>query len=158
MCPMAGRRDLEIRRMKEVKVKLIESGVEMEAAREIRVLVFVQEQGCPLEEEFDEHDATAIHAVALIDGRIVGTGRLVQTASGEAQIGRLAVEQEMRRRGAGEQIMAFLEDQARRPGTQQVTLHSQTYIKDFYSKRGYVEEGNLFLEAGIEHIKMRKWF
>jgi predicted GNAT family N-acyltransferase len=35
-------------------------------------------------------------------------------------------------------------------------IHSQEYIKSFYQKLGFVEEGEIFEEAGIPHVKMRK--
>ena len=39
--------------------------------------VFVQEQGVPMEEELDEDDQVATHAIAIISGDTVGTGRVV---------------------------------------------------------------------------------
>ena len=41
-------------------------------------------------------------------------------------------------------------------GLAEAILHAQTYVKDFYARHGYVEEGDLFIEADIEHVLMRK--
>ena len=136
----------------------MEDEEEMEAVMSLRIRVFVQEQEGPLEEEPDEYDATALHAVALVDGRIVGTGRLFRARWGEARIGRMAVEPGMRRRGVGGRILTFLQEKATEQGMKGITLHAQTYVKDFYLRHGYVEEGGVFLEDGIEHIKMSKVF
>ena len=144
--------------MGKIEVRLVEGGEEMEAVMSLRIRVFVQEQGGPLEEEPDEYDATALHAVALVDGWIVGTGRLFRARWGEARIGRMAVEPGMRRRGVGGRILTFLQEKATEQGMKGITLHAQTYVKDFYRRHGYVEEGGVFLEDGIEHIKMSKVF
>ncbi len=142
--------------MEAVTVKLVETASEMEAAKAIRIRVFVHEQAVPIEEELDEADADAIHALALLGTLPVGTGRLLTLPNGEAQIGRMAVDLPHRRAGVGTLIMEKLEEEARRLGLAQAVLHAQTYVRDFYARQGYTEEGDLFMEAGIEHISMRK--
>ena len=142
--------------MNAVTVKLVETASEMETAKAIRIRVFVHEQGVPMEEEMDEADADAVHALALLGTLPVGTGRLLILPDGEAQIGRMAVDLPHRRAGVGALIMERLEAEARRLGLTQAMLHAQTYVKAFYAQHGYAEEGDLFMEAGIEHISMRK--
>ena len=142
--------------MEAVTVKLVETTSEMEAAKAIRIRVFVHEQAVPIEEEMDEADADAIHALALLGTLPVGTGRLLTLPNGEAQIGRMAVDLPHRRAGVGARIMGKLEEEARRLGLAQAVLHAQTYVRDFYARQGYAEEGGVFMEAGIEHVQMRK--
>ena len=142
--------------MDGVIVKLVESTAEMEAVKAIRFRVFVDEQGVPPEEEMDEADATALHVLALLGSLPVGTGRLVTLPQGEGQIGRMAVYQPHRRAEVGSLILRRLEEEARRLGLTQAVLHAQTYIKAFYARQGYTEEGEVFMEAGIEHVSMRK--
>ena len=36
----------------------------------------------------------------------------------------------------------------------EICLHSQTYISDFYKKCGFKTRGEIFLEADIEHVEM----
>ncbi len=142
--------------MNAVTVKLVENAAEMEAAKAIRIRVFVHEQSVPIEEEMDDADAEAVHALALLGTLPVGTGRLLTLPSGEAQIGRMAVDVPHRRAGVGALIMDCLEQEARRLGLTEAILHAQTYVRTFYSRQGYREEGEVFMEAGIEHISMRK--
>ena len=151
--------------MKDLVVKLVETEEERAAAFDIRRRVFVQEQGVPIEEELDEHDSTATHAIALVGGVPVGTARVVYRpfqASGkfpiphEACVGRMAVDREWRRKGIASSILNTLEGEARRRGATTASLHAQTYVKALYAGHGYVEEGEVFLEAGIAHIQMRK--
>ena len=137
-------------------MKLVESAPEMEAAKAIRIRVFVHEQGVSMEEEMDDADADAVHALALLGTLPVGTGRLLTLPNGEAQIGRMAVDVPHRRAGVGGLIMERLEQEAVRLGLAEAILHAQTYVKGFYARHGYVEEGDLFMEAGIEHVLMRK--
>ena len=142
--------------MAEIVVKFVETESELEGAINVRMRVFVVEQQIPVAEEIDDADATATHAIALYQGQIVGTGRLLYRDDGMAQIGRMAVDRQFRRQGVGGRILAFLEDEARAQGIGSCLLHAQEYVKAFYAGSGYVERGDLFLEADIPHIEMRK--
>ena len=134
----------------------METEAELEAAIGVRFRVFVAEQAVPVEEELDEADATATHAIALYQGQVVGTGRLIFRDAETAQIGRMAVDLRWRRQGVGGQILEFLEKTARAQGTGRCVLHAQEYVKSFYAKHGYQEWGDVFLEVDIPHIEMRK--
>ncbi len=142
--------------MAEIVVKFVETESELEGAINVRMRVFVVEQQIPVAEEIDDADATATHAIALYQGQIVGTGRLLYRDDGMAQIGRMAVDRQFRRQGVGGRILAFLEDEARAQGIGSCLLHAQEYVKAFYAGSGYVECGDLFLEADIPHIEMLK--
>ena len=140
----------------ELVVKIAETEEERQEAVAVRMRVFVEEQQIPAEEELDDADATALHAVAVDNGKIVGTGRLIDLGEGQGQIGRMAVDQEYRRRGTGGQILLFLEEQGRARGMSGFILHAQEYVKSFYAGHGYVEHGDVFLEVDIPHVEMRK--
>ena len=158
--------------MEDLVVKLVETEEELRAAHAVRMRVFVQEQGVPEEEEVDEYDelpwvsgvpgAEATHVVAMVGGVTVGAGRVVcpvtpaAAEQAEARIGRMAVDWAWRRRGIGSGVLEKLEEVAGLRGADQAVLHAQTYVKSFYAAHGYVEEGRVFLEAGIEHVQMRK--
>ena len=139
-----------------ISIKILDSDEEKEAVQLLRTKVFVDEQGVPPDIEIDELDDTAIHAVAYQSDTIVATGRLIIDTPDEARIGRMAVEGSLRRTGVGSVVLTFLEGEARAQGIKQVMLHAQTYVKEFYSKHGYLEHGDTFSEAGILHIEMRK--
>ena len=102
--------------MEEVVVKLAEEEADLEGAIALRFRVFVGEQAIAPEEELDEADATATHAVALHQGQVVGTGRLLSPDAGTAQIGRMAVEAALRRRGIGGQLLQVLGENPPGPG------------------------------------------
>ena len=141
--------------MESMIVKLVETEEDMEAAVGIRFRVFVDEQSVPPEIELDEYDAVATHAIALVEGKAVGTGRAI-VDGGAARIGRMAVDRAHWRGGVGGLILRFLEDDAREQGAREFVLHAQEYVKAFYATHGYVEHGDPFMEAGIRHVEMRK--
>ncbi len=142
--------------MAEVIVKQAITEAEMAALRALRMAVFIEEQGVPEELETDALDALAYHAVACVDDAIIGTGRLLVLPGGDALIGRMAVQIDVRRIGVGGHVLQFLEDVAVKLGVPEVIVHAQTYVSEFYSRAGYNTEGEPFDEAGIQHIIMRK--
>ncbi|MCW2545325.1 MAG: family N-acetyltransferase [Frankiales bacterium] len=125
---------------------------ELAQARALRHEVFVIGQNVPAELEIDEIDPACDHAVAVVDGEVVGTGRLLPNGT----IGRMAVADSNRGRGIGAAVLAELERRAAETGHAEVELHAQLHAAPFYDKAGYVRAGDVYLEAGIEHVTMRK--
>lgn len=137
-------------------IRTVETEEQLEGAISVRMRVFVVEQQIPVEEELDQHDATATHAVALYLGRVIGTGRLVCQDDATGRIGRMAVDEAFRRRGVGRRILDYLEQEARSRGLSRCVLHAQEYVKAFYAGHGYREQGDVFLEVDIPHVEMWK--
>lgn len=131
------------------------TAADMPGAHALRDEVFVRGQGVPAELEHDDKDATAVHAVAVADGAVVGTGRLL-TGEGAGVIGRMAVVPSMQSRGIGGRVLACLEGLAIDAGIQAIELHAQVPARRFYERAGYAAYGSIYLEAGLEHISMRK--
>jgi acyl-CoA thioester hydrolase, YbgC/YbaW family len=126
-------------------------------ARRIRTEVFVQEQHIPTELEWDDGDATAIHAVAFNRlGQGVATGRLVQERPGVARIGRMAVNRMLRGSGVGRQVLQTLMAAAAGRGDREAVLHAQRSAEEFYTGMGFRPRGEVFEEAGIAHIEMAR--
>ena len=125
----------------------------------IRLRVFVEEQGVPLELEIDEHDRTdaaAVHALVHDDGQTIGTGRFYALDPERVQIGRMAVERNDRGKGAGACLLGALMIEARRRGFTRAKLDAQTQVTDFYRKAGFEADGEPFWDAGILHQPMSK--
>ncbi len=128
-----------------------------EAARQVRTEVFVHEQQIPLELEWDEEDATAVHAVAFNRlGMPMATGRLLQYEPQVAKIGRMAVSRVLRGGGLGRDILQALVHAARQRGDRAVVLHAQRSAEGFYDRLGFEAQGEPFEEAGIPHLTMRR--
>ena len=118
----------------------------------IRFAVFVEEQKVPAEIELDAMDSECIHALAFVDGKAVGTGRLLP----DGHIGRMAVLKDWRGRGIGGLILRRLMEKALERGDREVVLSAQVHAVPFYRAHGFVEEGEQYLEAGIPHRDMRR--
>jgi predicted GNAT family N-acyltransferase len=58
--------------------------------------------------------------------------------------------------GIGSRLMDHAAAIALDRGFSEIILHAQVAVSGFYRRLGYVEEGDLFDEAGIPHIAMRK--
>ncbi len=139
------------------EVRRFRDAADRERALALRVEVFVLEQRVPAELERDEHDDEAEHVIALDEsGRVVATGRLVRLDARTGKVGRMAVAAPLRGKGAGAGVLAELERIAAERGLAEIVLHAQMTAKGFYERAGYLVEGGVFEEAGIEHVAMRK--
>jgi len=124
-------------------------------ARAIRTRVFIDEQRIPIEMEWDDADAGAVHAVAYNGlGQPVATGRLLHHQPGVARIGRMAVHQALRGSGVGRRVLESLLAAATARGDREALLHAQRTAQDFYAGFGFETRGDSFEEAGIPHIEM----
>ncbi|HET6369942.1 MAG TPA: GNAT family N-acetyltransferase [Nitrospiria bacterium] len=121
----------------------------------LREEVFVLEQKVPLEVELDDEDDRATHLIAREGREVVGTARLVVKGTA-GKVGRMAVKREWRKKGVGERLMETLIPLARERGVSSLVLHAQTSAVPFYKKQGFRTEGEKFIEAGIQHIAMRR--
>jgi len=128
---------------------------EVRAALALRHEVFVVEQRVPLDEEVDAHDETALHLVAVDDGAVVATARVVMDGE-TAKLGRVAVAARARRRGIASRLLAESEARARALGARRIALAAQTGALALYEHAGYTPYGERFLDAGIEHLMMEK--
>ncbi|MET8946944.1 GNAT family N-acetyltransferase [Streptomyces sp. NPDC004542] len=147
-------------------VRIAAEPADREACFAVRKKVFVGEQGVPEDIEYDVHDATAVHVLAVReDGRPLGTGRLLSGAAAAAKtggdpsvgsLGRLAVVREARGLGVGVALVRAIEDAARARGLTAVDLHAQTHALGFYERLGYEAYGPEYPEAGIAHRAMRR--
>ena len=126
---------------------------DVDACMTIRRKVFVEEQAVPEELELDAHDATAVHLLAVADGRPVGTARLLIDGD-HAKIGRVAVLAETRGTGAGAALMRAALDELRARGVREVALGSQTHAIGFYERLGFRAHGPEYDDAGIPHRDM----
>ncbi len=129
----------------------------------IRTVVFIGEQECPPEEEWDTFDepgarySTCRHFVGSWNGVDVATARWHETTYDNqpaAKLERFAVLKEARGNGFGTAMVEHLMDDARAQGYEALVLHAQAYLKEFYERLGFVRIGDVFDEAGIPHVKM----
>ncbi|MDZ7907843.1 MAG: GNAT family N-acetyltransferase [Gemmobacter sp.] len=120
----------------------------------LRHRVFIEEQGIAEADEIDDLDAEAIHLLATLDGRPVGTARLLHRGD-TGKIGRVCVLPEMRGMGLGaELIRAGIAHFRQMPGVTRARLGAQCHAMGFYAKLGFTPVGEIYDDAGIPHQDM----
>jgi len=139
-----------------VTIRPADGPAEVAAAQALRLRVFCDEQGVSRSAELDGLDDEALHLVAIADGSVVATCRL-RFAGGDCKLERMAVGRRERGTGLGGRLLRAAEREARLDGAGEMLLHSQTGARGFYESAGYAATSeDVFLEDGIEHVRMRK--
>lgn len=117
----------------------------------IREQVFVIEQSVDPDIEWDGRDHLCKHVLAYSsNNQPIGTGRILPGG----HIGRIAVIASWRDKGVGSAILKELISIAKDEGYKRIYLNSQTHAIVFYQYFGFVADGEVFMEANIEHQKM----
>jgi predicted GNAT family N-acyltransferase len=137
------------------EVRRVHGEEEMAAALQLRHDVFCVEQGVPEREELDGRDGDALHLVAVANGSLLATCRLLFVGP-TVQFSRLAVRRSARRQGIASALLELADTETRAGGARRLVLHAQTYARALYEAAGYEPRGRIFMEAGIEHIAMEK--
>lgn len=133
---------------------VISETTDLDTCMALRFEVFVGEQNVPVEEERDALDAVATHLLATMDGKPMGTARIVWVEN-VAKIGRVCVLKAARGTGLGKQLIeAAVAVAAKRDGITKAKLGSQVQAIGFYEKLGFEVFGPVYLDAGIEHRDM----
>ena len=138
-----------------MEVREVQTRAELDAALALRERVFCGEQGVTPAADRDGRDGESTHLVAVEDGRVIGTCRLLPRGD-VVRLGRLAVEADQRGRGIASKILGLADEVSRGLGARRIDLHAQTYAIELYRTDGYVETGDRFVEEGIEHVSMEK--
>lgn len=131
--------------------KLVFGDPELGNAFDIRRKVFVEEQHCPADLEY-QGDEVSTHFLAYFNEFPCGAARWRQTANG-IKLERFAVLAAYRGNGIGAALLkSVLNDIPR--GRSRVYLNAQLAAVDFYTPFGFVAVGPEFEEAGIMHRQM----
>jgi predicted GNAT family N-acyltransferase len=147
-----------------VTVRPARDAAEVEAAMRLRERVFLDEQRVDAEEEFDGLDGAATQIVAVDEKGVLATCRLrfggapggEELDEGTCKLERMAVEKRARGLGVGTRLLDEAEREAEAQGATLMVANAQTRAQAFYASGGFEPEGELFMEAGIEHVKMSK--
>ena len=120
----------------------------------LRRAIFMEEQGIAEEDEIDGLDDQGIHLLATVDGKPVGTARLLIEGS-LGKIGRICVVPEQRGTGLGAALVKHsLEHLRRTEGVTRAKLGAQEHAIGFYKRLGFTPIGPFYDDAGIPHRDM----
>ena len=124
---------------------------------QLRSEVFVVEQNCPYP-DLDGKDIYAFHLIGTNEkNKLIAYARLLpaDVSFREVSIGRVVTAKAFRRTGAGIELMEnaiqFIEQ---KHGPVSIRIGAQLYLKNFYERFGFVQDSEMYLEDGIEHIEM----
>ncbi len=135
----------------KIEVKKVTDPGDLAIVFAIRRKVFVDEQNCPpeLEWEFEEEST---HFLGTVNETPAGAARWRETEKGY-KLERFAVLKEFRGHGMGKALVSTVLDNLP-PNADYIYLNAQLTAIGLYEKFGFVKEGPQFEEAGIQHFKM----
>ena len=142
-----------------MEYKWFEKGIIDDSFRDLRIEIFVKEQGVPQENEFDDYDLQVPHLVIFLDGEAVATGRIIPYGEDTVKIGRIAVKKDKRGLRLGEKIVLELLRKSKEDGAKTVYVGAQTHAVGFYEKCGFRLVGTPeYMEENIPHYDMKLEF
>lgn len=139
--------------MDTLEVKKVSDADELSKVFAIRKTVFVEEQNCPPELEW-ENEEVSTHFLALLNNVPCGASRWRKTDAGY-KLERFAVLKEYRGKGIGQALVAKVLEELPQDADY-IYLNAQIDAMPLYAKFGFKAEGPQFEEAGIQHFKMVK--
>ena len=120
----------------------------------LRRIVFIEEQGVSEADELDDLDEISVHFLATHDDLPIGTARM-RVFDETAKIGRVCVLKSHRGTGLGAALIRAAVDAARiTPGVRFAKLGAQVHALGFYEKLGFIVQGPVYDDAGIDHRDM----
>ena len=142
-------------------IKILESEKDRSLGFNLRTEVFVNEQDVPKELELDEKDNSenTIHIGYFNDNKLIGVARLIDPDKDVIHIGRVVIDKEYRGQGIGRELIIGCENIAQQILKRKIVieLSAQIQAEKFYESLGYNRVNDkIYLDAGIEHVDMRK--
>jgi ElaA protein len=129
---------------------------ELYAILQLRNEVFIVEQNCVFQDA-DNKDQVSLHVMCWQNDLLAGYTRLVPpgVAYDEASIGRVVTSPKVRHAGIGKLLMQYsIRTTYDAWGKTTITIGAQFYLRSFYSSMGFQQCSDIYLEDGIQHIKM----
>ena len=142
-------------------IKILNNKEELDLGFALRIEVFVKEQKVPIELELDDkdHSDNTVHIGYFDDDKLIGVARLIDMDKDVIHIGRVVIDKEYRGKGIGRKLIVGCETTAKNILKREVIieLSAQIQAEKFYESLGYNRVNDkIYLDAGIEHVDMRK--
>ena len=142
-------------------IKIWEAKEELDLGFALRIKVFVKEQNVPIELELDDkdHSDNTVHIGYFHDDRLIGVARLIDMDKDIIHIGRVVIDKDYRGKGIGRKLIVGCETTAKNILKREIIieLSAQIQAEKFYESLGYNRVNDkIYLDAGIEHVDMRK--
>lgn len=140
---------------KEIGITVARSLEDLMKVAAIRNSVYIGEQECPYDEEYDGNDLCAAHLLAYIGDEPVGCLRLRFFAD-FVKFERMAIRREFRKSRAAIQLTRAGFEYCRKKGYSRVYGHAQKRLTAFWERFGFrvVEGSGSFTFSGFEYVEM----
>lgn len=142
-------------------IKILKNKEELELGFALRIEVFVKEQKVPIELELDDkdHSDNTVHIGYFHEDNLIGVARLIDMDKDVIHIGRVVIDKEYHGQGIGRELIIGCENIAQQILKRKtiIELSAQIQAENFYKSLGYNRiNDKIYLDAGIEHVDMRK--
>ncbi|MDG2399649.1 MAG: GNAT family N-acetyltransferase [Akkermansiaceae bacterium] len=87
---------------------------------------------------------------------LVGSVVVATLKTGFAKLRQIAVANSQQGHGVGKSLMAAIESFLAREGVKRFELHARVDVAGFYDSLAYHQQGQIFEEIGLPHVKMIK--
>jgi predicted GNAT family N-acyltransferase len=143
-CPRRFRRH-------NVEVRVASGFDDMMRMVAVRAAVYLAEQNCPYDEEFDGNDFTATHILALADGEPAGCIRL-RYFGDFVKYERVTIRREFRSSNVSDELIRFSLELIRRKGFRTVYGHAAKNLIRYWRRWGFRPSDETIRFSGLEFV------
>src|SRR5437588_4650148 len=129
---MFGRKSFNVKSDSAVSVRMARDPSDLMLVTAIRAAVYLAEQDCPLEEEFDGNDLVAAHFIGFVGKEPAGCLR-VRFFGEFAKVEGLAVRHQFRRSRVSFKLVQASVDYVKRKGFKKIYGQAQDRLVDFWA-------------------------
>ncbi len=137
--------------LQNIKITQTTWGEAEKELREVRTVVFIEEQLVTPKFEWDEIDARAVHLLAMLNHQPIACLRIIDYH----KIGRMAVLKDWRRNGLGSLLLLEAINICQSQEMKTISLSAQTHAIGFYSKAGFKQISDEYCDVDIPHVDMQ---
>lgn len=131
----------------------------LEQCLKIRNDVFTVEKNISKTIEVDECDcinSVCDHFLIRLKDENIGAVRCMHISDKSIKVQRFCFYSSHRNSGLGRATIQYIENYYKNQGYNKIELDSKFEVSGFYAKCGYTKISDIFVEAGVDHIKMEK--
>ncbi len=135
-----------------IDIHIAKTDAEIKEVLKIRKDVFVKGQGITKNREQDGLDDLSEHVIFYYNHEPIGTTR-IRYKNNNMKLERIAILDKFRAEGFGGKLMEFLVQYGKDKNVNEIYMHAQYYLIDFYSKFKFKQRGDAFYDKDINNIK-----
>lgn len=139
-----------------LKIKVAENLEELIKIFIVRGIVYIDEQGCPYDEEFDLNDYTSTQILGESGKEPILSARIRYFAS-FVKIERIAIRKEYRNKGYAHELIKFIIKFCENKGYTTIYLHAQERLEQLYCHHGFKKKGEIFSFSDYKYIEMIRY-